>query len=170
MANYPYIIASFPDLVLDDEKHPVDERAVIAEVKGQLSEKDGQLVDWLEFGLEGSHLKSHFYRNIRQTGCRFLIDWFEFDRQLRLAKVAYLDNKPYPEDFPELEKADIVFKVDNLAQREKLLDRLNWDKCSSTSSPSTRSCRCWCGSTSPPAGAGSTRRPARPSSSSSSKK
>ena len=87
MANYPYIIASFPDLVLDDEKHPVDEQAVIAEVKGQLSEKDGQLVDWLEFGLEGSHLKSHFYRNIRQSGCRFLIDWFEFDRQLRLSRL-----------------------------------------------------------------------------------
>ena len=128
MANYPYIIASFPDMVLDYDQHPVDEQAVIAELKGLLSEKDGKLVDWLEFGLEGSHLKPHFYRNIRQSGCRFLIDWFEFDRQLRLAKVAYLDNKPYPEDFPELEKADIVFKVDNLAQREKLLDRLSWDK------------------------------------------
>jgi hypothetical protein len=128
MANYPYIIASFPDLVLDAEHRPVDEKAVIAEVKGLLSESDGKLVDWLEFGLEGSQLKPHFYRGIRNTGCRFLIDWFDFDRHMRLAKVAYLENEPYPEDFPELEKADIVFKVDNLAQREKLLDRLNWDK------------------------------------------
>ncbi len=31
-------------------------------------------------------------------------------------------------DFPELEKAAIIFQMDNLAQREKLLDRLNWDK------------------------------------------
>ena len=128
MANYPYIIASFPDMVLDFEQHPVDEKALVDEVKGQLSEKDGKLVDWLEFGLEGTHLKPHFYRNIRQTGCRFLIDWFDFDKKLRLAKVAYLENKPYTEDFPELEKAEIIFKVDNLAQREKLLDRLGWDK------------------------------------------
>ena len=128
MANYPYIIASFPDMLLDFEQHALDVDAVVAEVKSQLSEKDSRLVDWLEFGLEGSHLKPHFYRKIEQSGCRFLIDWFAFDRQLRLAKVAYLDNKPYPEDFPELEKADIVFKVDNLAQREKLLDRLSWNK------------------------------------------
>ena len=128
MANYPYIIASFPDMVLDFEQHPVNENDLIDEVKGQLSEKDGKLVDWLEFGLEGAHLKPHFYRNIRQTGCRFLVDWFDFDKKLRLAKVAYLENKPFTEDFPELEKAEIIFKVDNLAQREKLLDRLCWDK------------------------------------------
>lgn len=128
MANYPYIIASFPDMVLDFEQHPVNEKALVDEVKGLLSEKDGKLVDWLEFGLEGTHLKPHFYRNIRQTGCRFLIDWFDFDKKLRLAKVAYLENKPYTEEFTELEKADIIFKVDNLAQREKLLDRLGWDK------------------------------------------
>lgn len=128
MTNYPYIIASFPDLLLDFEQHPIDEGAVIAEVKGQLSEKDGKLVDWLEFGLEGSHLNPHFYRNIRQTRCRFLISWFDFDRKLRLAKVAHLEGKAVEEAFPELDKAYILFKVDNLLQREKLLDRLCWDK------------------------------------------
>ncbi|MDT3366708.1 MAG: DUF2764 domain-containing protein [Bacteroidota bacterium] len=128
MANYPYIIASFPDMVLDYERHPVDEKAVVAEVKGLLSESDGKLVDWLEFGLEGTKLKPHFYRGIRNTGCRFLVDWFDYDRHLRLAKVDYLENKPYQVDFPELEKAAIIFQMDNLAQREKLLDRLNWDK------------------------------------------
>ena len=74
MANYPYIIASFPDLLLDFEQHPIDEEAVIAEVKGLLSEKDGKLVDWLEFGLDGDHLKPHFYRNIRQTRNVFLTE------------------------------------------------------------------------------------------------
>ena len=128
MANYPYIIASFPDMVLDFEQRPVDEKAVVDEIKGQLSEKDGKLVDWLEFGLEGTHLKPHFYRNIRQTGCRFLIDWFDFDRKLRLAKVAYLEGKPVTEEFPELDKAEIIFKVEDLFQREKLLDRLVWNK------------------------------------------
>ena len=85
MANYPYIIASFPDLLLDFERHPVDPEAVVAEVKGQLSEKDAHLVDWLAYGLDGNHLNAHFYRGVRQTGCRFLIDWFDFDRKLRLA-------------------------------------------------------------------------------------
>ena len=128
MSNYPYIIASFPDLLLDFENHPVDAEAVVGAVKDQLSEKDARLVDWLEFGLEGSHLTPHFYRNIRQTGNRFLREWFGFDRSLRLAKVAYLEGKPFQEDFPELDKAEIVFRLEDLFQREKLLDRLCWNK------------------------------------------
>ena len=130
MANYPYIIASFPDLLLDFEQHPVDVAAVVAEVKGHLSENDCKLVDWLEFGLDGSHLTPHFYRNIRQTRNHFLIGWFGFDRKLRLAKVAHLECKPVMEDFPELDKAQIIFKVSDLFQREKLLDRLGWNKAS----------------------------------------
>jgi hypothetical protein len=128
MANYPYIIASFPDLLLDFEQHPLDASATVAEVKGLLSEKDGKLVDWLEFGLEGSHLTPHFYRNIRQTGNQFLTQWFDFDRKLRLAKVAHLEGKPVQEEFPELDKAEIIFKVEDILQREKLLDRLCWNK------------------------------------------
>ncbi|MBR3450842.1 MAG: DUF2764 family protein [Bacteroidales bacterium] len=128
MANYPYIIASFPDLLLDFEQHPLDASATVAEVKGLLSEKDCKLVDWLEFGLEGSHLTPHFYRNIRQTGNRFLTEWFAFDRKLRLAKVAHLEGKPVQEEFPELDKAEIIFKIEDILQREKLLDRLCWNK------------------------------------------
>lgn len=128
MTNFPYIIASFPDLPVDIERHPVDVEAVIGEVKGQLSEKDARLVDWLESGLDGSHLSSHFYRNIRQTGNRFLTEWFEFDRLLRLAKVDFLEGNPYREEFPELDKAEIVFSVKDLLDREKLLDRLYWNK------------------------------------------
>lgn len=130
MANYPYIIASFPDLLLDFERHPLDEAAVIAEVKGQLSDSDCKLVDWLEYGLDGSHLTPHFYRNIRQTGNRYLNGWFGFDRKLRLAKVAFLEGKPVQEEFPELDKAEIIFKSADLYQREKLLDRLCWNKAS----------------------------------------
>ena len=128
MANYPYIIASFPDLLLDFEQHPLDASATVAEVKGLLSEKDGKLVDWLEFGLEGSHLTPHFYRNIRQTGNQFLTQWFDFDRKLRLAKVAHLEGKPVQEEFPELDKTEIIFKVEDILQREKLLDHLCWNK------------------------------------------
>ena len=47
MTNYPYIIACFPDLLLDFERHPLDVGTVVAEVKGQLSESDCKLVDWL---------------------------------------------------------------------------------------------------------------------------
>ena len=128
MANYPYIIASFPDLLLDFEQHPLDADAVVAETKNLLSEKDGKLVDWLEYGLDGSHLTPHFYRNIRKTGCRFLVDWFEFDRKLRLAKVVWLNGHNAQESFPELERAESIFRTENLFQREKLLDRLCWDK------------------------------------------
>lgn len=128
MSNFPYIIAGFPDLLLDFEKHTVDAEAVVAEVKGQLSDKDARLVDWLEFGLEGSHQTPHFYRNIRQTGNRFLTEWFAFERKLRLAKVAHLEGKPVLEEFPELDKAQGIFRNEDLFQREKQLDRLCWDK------------------------------------------
>lgn len=128
MANYPYIIAGFPDLLLDFEQHSFNVDAVIDEVKGQLSESDAKLVDWLEFGLEGSHLTSHFYRNIRQTRNDFLMGWFDFDHKLRLAKVAYIHGKPYQEEFPEIDKADRIFKTEDLFQREKQLDQLYWDK------------------------------------------
>ena len=128
MANYPYIIASFPDLLLDFERHPVDVAAVVAEVKGQLSESDGKLVDWLLFGLDGTHLNGHFYQGIQKTRCRFLTEWFDFDRKMRLAKVAHLEGKPVTEEFPELDKAEIIFKIEDLFQREKLLDRLAWNK------------------------------------------
>ena len=128
MTNYPYIIANFPDLLLDFERHPLDVKATVAEVREQLSEKDCKLVDWLEFGLDGTHLTPHFYRNIRQTRNDFLIDWFDFDRKLRLAKVAHLEGKPVMEEFPELDKAEIIFKVEDLLQREKLLDHLAWNK------------------------------------------
>ena len=128
MSNYPYIIACFPDLLADLERHPVDTDAVIAEVKGQLSEKDGHLVDWLIYGFDGNHLNGHFYRGIRKTGCRFLAEWFDFDRKLRLAKVDHLEGRPVQEEFPEQEKAAILFQVEDLFQREKLLDHLAWNK------------------------------------------
>ena len=128
MANYPYIIAGFPDLLLDFERHPFNLEAIVAEVKGQLSEKDCRLVDWLEFGLEGSNLTPHFYRNIRRSGNDFLNGWFDFDRKLRLAKVAFLEGKPYEEEFPELDKVEIIFRAGDMLQREMLLDRLCWNK------------------------------------------
>jgi hypothetical protein len=128
MANYPYIIASFPDLLLESEHKQFDSEAVLAEVKSQLSDKDCQLVDWLEFGLDESHLGRHFYRKVQQCPNRFLAEWFEFDRKLRLAKVAYLENEPFSEPFPELDKAELVFNVNDLYQRERLYDRLCWNK------------------------------------------
>ncbi|MBQ5517788.1 MAG: DUF2764 family protein [Bacteroidales bacterium] len=48
--------------------------------------------------------------------------------QARLAKVAHLEGKPVQEEFPELDKAEIIFKVEDILQREKLLDRLCWNK------------------------------------------
>lgn len=128
MANYPYIIASFPDLLPDFGRHGLDADAVVAEVKGQLSDRDRQLVDWLEFGLDGTHLKPHFYRKIRAAGNRFLRDWFDFDRKLRLSKVAWLEGKPIQEAFPEAEKAESIFQIGDLARREKELDLLAWNK------------------------------------------
>ncbi|MCR5709795.1 MAG: DUF2764 domain-containing protein [Bacteroidales bacterium] len=128
MADYPYIIASFPDLLPDFSRQALDEAAVVAGIKERLSENECKTVDLLEFGLDGKNLTNHFYRTVRQSDSRFIREWFDFDKKLRLAKVAHLENRPVEEEFDEQDKAAIIFRIADLIQREKLLDKLCWTK------------------------------------------
>lgn len=128
MANYHYIIASFPDLLLDFESRSLDRQAVVEEVKSQLSASDCELVDLLEFGLEGKNLSSHFYRLVRKSGCSFLKGYFSFDREVREAKVAFLDGKPSESTSDNYGRFQAIFSESNLIEREKRLDGMMWDK------------------------------------------
>lgn len=133
MANYHYIIACFPDLLLDYESRGLNPQSVVDEVKSQLSADDCTLVDLLEFGLDGKNLNSHFYRLVEKSGCKFLREYFSFDREIRNAKVAFLEGKPFESELYDADRLQAIFSESNLIEREKKLDRMAWDMAESLS-------------------------------------
>ena len=88
MDNYPYIIASLPDLALDFEKHDFDYDFVRENIFFSLSQEDRRLVEWLEQGFVDENLTEDFYRSCRRCGNRFIREYFAFDWLLRTEKVA----------------------------------------------------------------------------------
>lgn len=128
MTNYPFIIASFPDLRLTFLRHPLEADKAMAELREHLSGKDNHLVDLLERELTGEGLDEEFYQEVGRSRSRFLKEWTAFDRKFRLAKLSWLEGTAYEEDFDEYDKARRIFTIENILEREKALDRLSWDK------------------------------------------
>jgi len=122
MAGYHYLIAGLPDLKNDLGQHPFDYNDTVAEIRELCPEKGRRLIDWLEAGFEESHLNETFYRSIKRTGNNFLKEYFAFDKDVRNAKVAFLEGKKYDEAFAS------VFSESNIMEREKKLDQLYWQK------------------------------------------
>lgn len=112
MHNYEYIVASLPNLTLDFKSGDFDYRALAEEVKSLCSRKDGHLVDLLETGIDGEE----------NCPSRFLREYFDFDRNFRSAKVAFLEGRPFDKAF------EPVFSESNLIEREKKIDGLYWKK------------------------------------------
>ena len=72
MDNYPYIIASLPDLALDFEKHDFDYPFIRENIFFSLSQEDRRLVEWLESGFVESNLNNDFYSDCSRCGNRFI--------------------------------------------------------------------------------------------------
>lgn len=139
MAGYAYIIAGFPDLVLNFNHQPLDREEVFDYVRELLPSGDRRMVKLLEFGLTPDNLTEHFYAKVNSCGNHFLKEYFAFDRAVRAAKVEYLAQKglvpagsapAYDSSLLDRAKLDIIFSTDNLIEREKLLDNLLWTKSS----------------------------------------
>ena len=122
MAGYHYLIAGLPDLKSDFGQHSFDYAATVAGIRELCPESGRKLIDWLEAGFEESHLNDTFYRSVKRTGNRFLQEYFEFDREARSAKMAFLEGGRWNEEF------NGVFAESNIIEREKKLDRLYWEK------------------------------------------
>ena len=90
MHNYHYIIASLPDLVADFSLKEFSYDKFSAMIKENLSERDRRIVAWFEYGLTPANLSRHFYREIGKLKCKFLSDYFAFDRNLRNLQVEFL--------------------------------------------------------------------------------
>ena len=128
MNNYPYIIASLPDLVLDFENHDFDYAFIRENIFFSLSEEDRRLVEWLESGFVESNLNADFYRDCARCGNRFIRNYFAFDYLLRSEKVAYLERRESGEDFEEKEALHKAVTVPDILKREQAISTVVWNK------------------------------------------
>lgn len=128
MGNYPYIIAGLPGLVLDYESRPFNYTALVQSIKEKCSEKDNRLIAWLESGLNQDSRSRYFYTAVEKTGSKFLKEFFNFDLYVRNAKVAWLEGNSIEDDSDDYAKLSKAFAVTDLIEREKLIDKIMWDK------------------------------------------
>ncbi|MBQ9583245.1 MAG: DUF2764 family protein [Bacteroidales bacterium] len=128
MNNYPYIIASLPDLVLDFEKHGFDYAFVRENILFSLSAGDCKMVELLEAGFRDENLTHDFYQECARCNNRFVRNFFAFDYQLRTEKVAWLQHKDSGEDFEEKEALHKAFAIKDILRREQAINSLVWNR------------------------------------------
>ena len=129
MANYQYIIAGLPDCQPDFEAREFDYDEIVSFIRSQCSDRDCDYIDWLEAGSEEKNIGHLFYSSVDSSPCKFLRNWFAFDKRVREAKVAYLDGgKPSVDTVPEAGDLMAIFSTPNIMEREKQLDAYYWKK------------------------------------------
>lgn len=128
MDNYPYIIAGLPDLLNDHESHPFDFNEIRNHISANLSDKDKRLIEWFEFGLKQDSRSHLFYNAATSHSNLFINKYFTFDKKVREAKVAYLENGTCDTEFEEYNRLKSIFEIENIFEREKKYDELIWDK------------------------------------------
>lgn len=143
MNNYEYIIASLPVLQAG-YRGPLDAEGLLEEIREQLSESDAAALQLVLDGWNTSELTEEFYARAAKSRSAFIREYFLYDRQLRNAKVAWLnkslgrpegqDVMPAPgseatdEDFEDQARAAEVLAGSDILERERGLDNLLWDR------------------------------------------
>ena len=141
MDNYVYIVAGLPELTSGFENTGFDYSAVKESVMELLSEKDQQLVEFMEEGFDENTLGADFYAKAAESKNRFIREYFDFDGRLRNLKVQYLAKRlgkqgdNYFVELPEADFEEEKLILDILAdadfvQREQKMDELKWEKAS----------------------------------------
>lgn len=159
MSNFEYIISSLPFLTTQ-YKYAEGEgfASVVSQIREELSEKDGEALDFLLSGFDADQLNPDFYARALAHPLRFLREYYRFDLNLRNAKVRFLNRvlgRPDLQDvitgmgdtedenldidlyrfrggeFEEEEAAASALAQDSLLGREKALDDVIWEKISS---------------------------------------
>ena len=141
MDNYVYIVAGLPELTSGFENTGFDYGAVKASIMELLSEKDQQLVEFMEEGFDENTLGADFYAKAAESKNHFIREYFDFDGRLRNMKAVYLANRlgkdstPYlvnldEADFEEEKQIQDILANPNFVQREQQMDELKWEKVS----------------------------------------
>lgn len=142
MKNYEYIVAGLPQIrqaAAMGEQIDADE--LISSVCELLDENDRAVLDTLLAGYDSEKLTPGFYMAALKHKNRFIRRFFEFDLNLRNAKVAYLNKalgRPADKDIMILEgredcefgqraEVDAVLYGNDLLKREKGLDDIIWN-------------------------------------------
>ena len=151
MNNYVYIIAGLPDFTPDWRQGDKSLEAYLHQVKELLSEKDQETLKLIEDGFNKEKIGLEFYKEALASRSTFIQEFFQFDLNVRNAKVRYLNQAlgrdpqkdvlsladPDAEDqgieveepeFKEAARLQAILEGKDILARERGIDDLYWDK------------------------------------------
>ena len=151
MNNYVYIIAGLPDFTPDWRQGDKSLEEYLCQVMELLSAKDQETVRLIEDGFDKEKIGQEFYKEALEHGNAFIRDFFQFDLNVRNAKVRYLNqalgrdplkdvlslSDPDADDmgieieepeFKEAARLQAILEGSDILARERGIDDLYWDK------------------------------------------
>ena len=151
MSNYVYIIAGLPDFTPDWKQGDKSLDEILNQVRELLSEKDNEVLDFIEKGFDKDQIGLEFYKEALAHRIGFIREFFRFDFDVRNQKVRYLNNalgrapekdvlkltdpeaeenglEPEEPEFKESAKLQTILEKNDILSRERGIDDLYWDK------------------------------------------
>ena len=151
MNNYVYIIAGLPDFTPDWRQGEKGLEEYLRQMNELLSEKDKETVRLIEDGFNKEKIGLEFYKEALAHRSAFIREFFQFDLNVRNAKVRYLNQAlgrdpqkdvlsladPDAEEkgieveepeFKEAERLQAILEGKDILARERGIDDLYWDK------------------------------------------
>ena len=151
MNNYVYIIAGLPDFTPDWRQGDKSLEEYLTQVKELLSEKDRKTVSLVEDGFDKEKIGLEFYKEALSHSDAFIREFFQFDLNVRNAKVRYLNQAlgrdPFKDvlsmadpdaeekgieveepEFKEAARLQTILEGKDILARERGIDDLYWDK------------------------------------------
>ena len=151
MNNYVYIIAGLPDFTPDWRQGDKSLEEYLCQVKELLSAKDQETVRLIEDGFDKEKIGLEFYKEALGHGNAFIRDFFQFDLNVRNAKVRYLNQalgrdslkdvlsltdpdademgiEIEEPEFKEAARLQTILEGSDILARERGIDDLYWDK------------------------------------------
>ena len=151
MNNYVYIIAGLPDFTPDWRQGEKSLEEYLRQMKELLSEKDMETVHLIEDGFNKEKIGLEFYKEALAHRNAFIREFFQFDLNVRNAKVRYLNEAlgrdpqkdvltmtdPDAEElgieteepeFKEAARLQAILASKDILARERGIDDLYWDK------------------------------------------
>ena len=151
MNNYVYIIAGLPDFTPDWRQGEKSLEEYLRQMKELLSEKDMETVHLIEDGFNKEKIGLEFYKEALAHRNAFIREFFQFDLNVRNAKVRYLNEAlgrdpqkdvltmtdPDAEElgieteepeFKEAARLQAILESKDILARERGIDDLYWDK------------------------------------------
>ena len=151
MNNYVYIIAGLPDFTPDWRQGEKSLEEYLGQMKELLSEKDMETVRLIEDGFNKEKIGLEFYKEALAHSSAFIREFFQFDLNVRNAKVRYLNaalgRDPQKDvlslvdpdaeeqgieveepEFKEAARLQAILEGKDILARERGIDDLYWDK------------------------------------------